>query len=134
RAAWHHHPQDRPMRLPRRKCLHLAASAGALTVVARARAQAWPSRPIRIVVGFPAGGTPDILTRIIGQRLQERLGQPVVVENKPGASGNIATLAVARSAADGYTLLAVGAPRSEERRVGKERDAWRQRARQASRK
>jgi tripartite-type tricarboxylate transporter receptor subunit TctC len=62
------------------------------------------------VVGFPAGGTPDIITRIIGQRLQERLSQPVVVENKPGASGNIATVAVARAAADGYTLLAVGVP------------------------
>jgi tripartite-type tricarboxylate transporter receptor subunit TctC len=62
------------------------------------------------LIGFPAGGTPDILTRIIGQRLQERLGQPVIVENKPGASGNIATLAVARAAGDGYTLLAAGAP------------------------
>jgi tripartite-type tricarboxylate transporter receptor subunit TctC len=99
------------MKLSRRKYLHLAASAGVVTAVAgSAWAQAYPSRPIRILVGFPAGGTPDILTRIIGQRLQERLGQPVVVENKPGASGNIATLAAARSAADGYTLLSVGAP------------------------
>ncbi len=99
------------MTLSRRAYLQLAASTGALVAIARgAWAQAYPSRPIRILVGFPAGGTPDILTRIIGQRLQERLGQPVVVENKPGASGNIATLAVARSAADGYALLAVGAP------------------------
>jgi tripartite-type tricarboxylate transporter receptor subunit TctC len=100
------------MKLSRREYLHLAASAGALTGLAAPAAwgQAYPSRPIRVLVGFPAGGTPDILTRIIGQRLQERLGQPVVVENKPGASGNIATLAAGRSAADGYTLLAVGAP------------------------
>jgi tripartite-type tricarboxylate transporter receptor subunit TctC len=91
--------------------LHLAAGAGALAGLARAaRAQAYPSRPIRVLVGFPAGGTPDIITRIIDQRLQERLGQPVVVENKPGASGNIATAAVARAPADGYTLLAIGVP------------------------
>jgi len=99
------------MKLSRRKYLHLAASAGALTAVGRAAwAQAYPSRPIRILVGFPAGGTPDILARIIGERLHERLGQPIVVENKPGASGNLATVTVARSAADGYTLLSVGAP------------------------
>ncbi len=99
------------MNLSRREYLQLAASAGTAMAVARpAAAQAYPTRPIRILVGFPAGGTPDILTRIIGQRLQERLGQPVVIENKPGASGNIATLAVARAAADGYTLLALGAP------------------------
>ncbi len=99
------------MTISRRKSLQLAASAGALAALARtAWAQAYPSRPIRILVGFPAGGTPDILTRLIGQRLQQRLGQPVVVENKPGASSNLATLAVARAAADGYTLLAVGAP------------------------
>ena len=99
------------MKLSRRKYLHLAASAGALTAVGRAAwAQAYPSRPIRILVGFPAGGTPDILARIIGRRLHERLGQPIVVENKPGASGNLATVTVARSAADGYTLLSVGAP------------------------
>jgi tripartite-type tricarboxylate transporter receptor subunit TctC len=99
------------MKLSRRTYLRLAASAGALSATGRAAwAQAYPSRPIRILVGFPAGGTPDILTRLIGQRLQERLGQPVVVENKPGASGNIATVAVARSPADGYTLLAAGVP------------------------
>ncbi len=99
------------MKLSRRKYLQLAAGAGALAVAGRpAWAQAYPSRPIRILVGFPAGGTPDILTRIIGQRLQERLGQPVVVENKPGASGNLATVAVGRATPDGYTLLSVGAP------------------------
>ncbi len=102
------------MQLSRRRCLRLAAGAGAITALAgldrAARAQTYPSRPIHILIGFPAGGTPDILTRLIGQRLQERLGQPVIVENKPGASGNIATLAVARSAPDGYTLLAAGAP------------------------
>jgi tripartite-type tricarboxylate transporter receptor subunit TctC len=98
-------------KLSRRTCLRLTASAGALTAVARtAWAQAYPARPIRIVVGFPAGGTPDLLTRMIGQRLQERLGQPIVVENKPGASGSTATLAVARADADGYTLLSVGSP------------------------
>jgi tripartite-type tricarboxylate transporter receptor subunit TctC len=99
------------MQLSRRNTLYLAAGAGALAAVNRAaRAQAYPARPIHILIGFPAGGTPDILTRLIGQRLQEGLGQPVIVENKPGASGNIATLAVARAAADGYTLLAAGAP------------------------
>ena len=99
------------MALTRRKYLHLAASAGALAATGRRSwAQAYPARPIHILVGFPAGGTPDIITRLIGQRLQERLGQPVVVENKAGASGNIATLAVARAAGDGYTLLAAGAP------------------------
>jgi tripartite-type tricarboxylate transporter receptor subunit TctC len=99
------------MKVSRRTCFRLAASAGALAALGRAGwAQAYPSRPIHILVGFPAGGTPDIITRIIGQRLQERLGQPVVVENKPGASGNIATLAVARAAPDGYTLLAAGVP------------------------
>ncbi len=99
------------MKFPRRIVLRLAAGAVALPAVLRiARAQAYPSRPIRILVGFPAGGTPDILTRIIGQWLQDRLGQPVVVDDRPGASSNIATEAVVRSAADGYTLLAAGSP------------------------
>jgi tripartite-type tricarboxylate transporter receptor subunit TctC len=99
------------MTLSRRQYLRLTAGAGALAAVGRrAWAQAYPSRPIRILIGFPAGGTPDIITRVIGQRLQERLGQPVVVENKPGASGNIATLAVGRATPDGYTLLAAGVP------------------------
>ncbi len=99
------------MILSRRIVLRLAASAAALPALSGiARAEAYPSRPIKILVGFPAGGTPDILTRIVGQWLQDRLGQPVVVEDRPGASSNIATEAVVRSPADGYTLLAAGSP------------------------
>ena len=95
----------------RREFLHLATGAAGLATVSRAaRADTYPSRPIRILVGFPAGGTPDLLARMIGQRLQERLGQPVIVEDRPGASSNVATEAVVRSAADGYTLLSVGSP------------------------
>ncbi len=99
------------MQLPRRQFLSLAAGTAALPALSRiASAQAYPSRPIRIVVGFPAGGTPDILSRIVGQWLQEHLGQPVVVEHRPGASCNIATEAVVHSPADGYTLISVGSP------------------------
>jgi tripartite-type tricarboxylate transporter receptor subunit TctC len=94
------------MKLPRRQFLHLAAGAAALPTISRvAWAQAYPSRPVRIVVGFPAGGTGDINARLIGQWLSERLGQPFVVENRPGAAGNIAAEAVVRAPADGYTLL-----------------------------
>jgi tripartite-type tricarboxylate transporter receptor subunit TctC len=94
------------MKLPRRNFLHLAAGAAALPTISRvAWAQAYPSRPVRIVVGFPAGGTGDINARLIGQWLSERLGQPFVVENRPGAAGNIAAEAVVRAPADGYTLL-----------------------------
>jgi tripartite-type tricarboxylate transporter receptor subunit TctC len=96
------------MKLPRRRFLHLAAAAAALPALSRiARAQAYPIRPVRIIVGFPAGGTADIITRLIGQWLSERLGQPFVVENRPGAASNIGTEAVVRAPADGYTLLAV---------------------------
>jgi len=97
------------MKLPRRRqFLHLAAGAAALLAVSRvARAQAYPSRPIRLLVGFSAGGTTDIAARLIAQWLTERLGQPVVVENRPGASANLAAEAVVRSPPDGYTLLAV---------------------------
>jgi len=98
------------MKLPRRKFLQLTAGATALPAVSRiARAQTYPSRPVRIVIGFPAGGAFDITARLIGQWLSERLGQPFIVENRPGASTNIATEAVVRSPADGYTLLLGGA-------------------------
>ena len=97
------------MKLPRRQFLHLAAGAAALPAVSRfARAQGYPSRPVRIVVGFPAGGGSDITARLMGQWLSERLGQPFVVENRPGAATNIATEAVVRAPADGYTLLLFG--------------------------
>jgi tripartite-type tricarboxylate transporter receptor subunit TctC len=97
------------MKLPRRNFLHLAAGAAALSAVPRvASAQAYPSRPVRIIVGFPAGGTSDIVGRLLGQWLSERLGQQFVVENRPGASANLATEAVAKAAADGYTLLLIG--------------------------
>jgi tripartite-type tricarboxylate transporter receptor subunit TctC len=98
------------MKLPRRNFLHLAAGAAALLALSRlARAQTYPSRPVRIIVGWPAGGTTDIATRLMGQWLSERLGQPFVIENRPGAASNIGTEAVARAPADGYTLLAVTA-------------------------
>jgi tripartite-type tricarboxylate transporter receptor subunit TctC len=94
------------MKLPRRKFLHLAAGAAALPAASRfARAQAYPTRPVRIVVGLAPGGTNDIVARLMGQWLSERLGQPFVIDNRPGAASNIATEAVARAAADGYTLL-----------------------------
>jgi tripartite-type tricarboxylate transporter receptor subunit TctC len=98
------------MKLPRRRFLHLAAGAVALPAVARtAWAQAYPSRPVRIIVGFAAGGNFDIVARLIGHWLSEQLHQPVIVENRSGASSNLATEAVIRAAADGYTLLLGGA-------------------------
>src|SRR5580700_3074359 len=94
------------MRLPRRQFLHLAAGAACLTVVSRrAWTQAYPTRPVRIIVGFAAGGLSDILARLLGQWLTERLGQQFVVENRPGAASNLATEAVVRAPSDGYTLL-----------------------------
>ena len=99
------------MKFPRRTFLHLAAGAAALPAVPRiARAQAYPSRPVRIVVGFPAGGATDIQARLMGQWLSDRLGQQFIVENRAGASGNIGTEAVAKAPADGYTLLQVVTP------------------------
>jgi tripartite-type tricarboxylate transporter receptor subunit TctC len=96
------------MKLPRRRFLHLAAGAVALPAVSRiAMAQAYPSRPVRLVVSFPAGGVNDILARLMGQWMSERLGQPFIIENRPGAGTNIGTEAVVRAAADGYTLLLV---------------------------
>jgi tripartite-type tricarboxylate transporter receptor subunit TctC len=99
------------MKLPhRRQFLHLAASAAALPTVSRvAWAQAYPTRPVRIIVGVPPGGGIDIVARLIGQWLSERLGQQFVIENRPGAGTNIATEAVVRAPADGYTLLLVTA-------------------------
>jgi tripartite-type tricarboxylate transporter receptor subunit TctC len=97
------------MKLPRRNFLHLAAGAAVLPAVSRiARAQAYPSRPVSLVAGFAPGGGVDITARLIGQWLSERLGQQFVIENRPGASSNIATEAVVRAPADGYTLLMVG--------------------------
>jgi tripartite-type tricarboxylate transporter receptor subunit TctC len=96
--------------LGRRQFLHLAACAAALPAVSRvARAQAYPTRPVHIIVGYAAGGGVDISARLIGQSLSERLGQQFVIENRPGAGTNIATEAVVRAAPDGYTLLLVTA-------------------------
>jgi tripartite-type tricarboxylate transporter receptor subunit TctC len=99
------------MKLPRRQFLHLAAGAAALPAVSRiARAQTYPSRPVTWVVFVPAGGAPDITARLIAQSLSRRLGQAVVIDNRPGAGGNLALQAVARASADGYTLLLVATP------------------------
>jgi tripartite-type tricarboxylate transporter receptor subunit TctC len=99
------------MKLPRRQFLHLAAGAAALPIISRrARAQAYPSRPVRIIAGFPAGGGVDITARLIGEWLSERLGQQFIIDNRPGASGNIGTEAVVKAPADGHTLLLATIP------------------------
>jgi tripartite-type tricarboxylate transporter receptor subunit TctC len=101
----------RVMKLPRRRFLHLAAGAAALPAVSRiAWAQGYPTRPVRIIITTAAGGTADILARLMGQWLSERLGQPFVVENRPGGGTNIGTEAVVRAPADGYTLLLASPP------------------------
>jgi tripartite-type tricarboxylate transporter receptor subunit TctC len=99
------------MKLSRRRFLEFAANTVTLPAVARtARAQSYPTRQIRVIVGFSPGGTQDILARLLGQWLADRLGQPFIIENRPGGGGNIATEAVVRAPADGYTLLLVGPP------------------------
>jgi tripartite-type tricarboxylate transporter receptor subunit TctC len=100
------------MKLPhRRRFLHLAAGAAALPAVSHsARAQAYPTRPVRWIIGFAPGGTTDIISRLVAQHLTEQLGQPFIIESRPGAGTNIATESVVRAPADGYTLLFVGAP------------------------
>ena len=99
------------MKLPRRKFLYLAAGAAALPIISRvARAQTYPTRPVRVIVGVTAGSAPDIVARLVGQWLSEMLGQQFLVENRPGAGTNIGTEVVVRAPADGYTLLLVGAP------------------------
>ena len=96
------------MKIDRRKFLHLAAGAAALPAVSRiARAQAYPTKPVRFINGYAPGGTGDITARLTAQWLSDRLGQPFIVESRPGAGSNIGTEAVIRSPADGYTILIV---------------------------
>jgi tripartite-type tricarboxylate transporter receptor subunit TctC len=106
----HRYSQEGKPMVTRRQVLRLAAGSAALaTTAGRTWAQAYPARPVRIIVGFVAGGNFDIVARLVGQSLSEQLQQPVIVENRPGASSNIGTEAVIRAPADGYTLLLGGA-------------------------
>jgi tripartite-type tricarboxylate transporter receptor subunit TctC len=99
------------MELARRQFLFLAAGAAAFPAYSRnGMAQTYPERPVRIISGFPAGGGSDIFARLTGQWLSERLGQPFIIENRPGAGGNIGTEAVVRAPPDGYILLMIGPP------------------------
>src|SRR5262249_48180362 len=99
------------MKVSRRRFLRLATSAVALSTASRlAIAQTYPSRPVRVVVPFPAGGNNDLVARLIGQSLSERLGQQFIVDNRPGAGTNIGTELVVRAPADGYTLLIAAPP------------------------
>jgi tripartite-type tricarboxylate transporter receptor subunit TctC len=99
------------MKLLRRQFLHLAAGAAALPALSRiARAQNYPTKPVRVIVPFAPGGSTDIVARLMGQRLSERLGQPFIIESRPGAGTNIGTEAVVRAPPDGYTLILVGPP------------------------
>src|SRR5262249_5220813 len=101
-------PVRRAMKLPRLKFLHLAAGAAALPAVSRvAEPQSCPTRPARIIIGSPAGTTADIIARLLGQWLSERLGQPFLIEDRPGAASTIATEVVVRAPADGHTLLCI---------------------------
>src|SRR5262249_1168294 len=99
------------MNLPRRKFLQLAACAAALPAVSRiARAQTYPNKPVRLIVPFAPGGSNDVIARLIGQWLSERLGQPLMIERRAGAGTNVGTEAVVRAPADGYTLMIVAPP------------------------
>src|SRR5215467_11598584 len=110
------------MKLPRRNFLHLVAGAAALPLLSRiARAQAYPTRPVRLIVGWPPGGGADTVSRIVGQWLSERLGQQVIIENRPGASTNISAQAVINSPPNGYTLLFYSASTAHRCAAG----AWR---------
>ncbi len=96
------------MKLPRRQFLHLAASAAALSTLSRTgHAQTYPTQPVRVIVAFAAGSGSDIMARLMAQWLTERLGQPIIIENRPGAGGNVGTEMVVKAPPDGYTLLKV---------------------------
>ena len=99
------------MKIPRRKALHvIGGTAAFVAITGSSRAQSFPTRPVTLVVFVPAGGTPDIIARLIGQALSQQLRQSVIIDNRPGVGGNLALQAVARAPADGYTLLQVASP------------------------